>query len=101
MTTTELLELIRAGYTKADIEALEKPVEPKPEPKPEPEQPKPEEPKKEPEQGNNEVLAAINNLTKAIQMQNLQKIGLDTPGDMTAEQALAAGVWGNMIGGKK
>ena len=33
-------------------------------------------------------------------MQNLQKIGLDTPGGMTAEEALAAGVFGNKIGGK-
>ena len=110
MTITERLELIRAGYTKEEISAFEKgaePEQPKPEqPKPEqpkPEQPKPEQPKPEqpkPEQDNNAVLKAINDLTKAIQLQNMQKIGLDTPGGMTAEEALAAGVFGNKIGGK-
>lgn len=109
MTINERLELIRAGYTKADIEAFETGTEPEP-PKPEP--PKPEQPKPEPEppkpepeppaQDNSAVLKAINDLTKAIQLQNMQKIGLDTPGGMTAEEALAAGVFGNPIktGGK-
>ena len=100
MTITERLELIRAGYTKEEISAFEKgaePEQPKPE-QPKPEQPKPEQPK--PEQDNNAVLKAINDLTKAIQLQNMQKIGLDTPGGMTAEEALAAGVFGNKIGGK-
>ena len=90
MTITERLELIRAGYTKEEISAFEKGAEP--------EQPKPEQPK--PEQDNNAVLKAINDLTKAIQLQNMQKIGLDTPGGMTAEEALAEGVFGNKIGGK-
>ena len=99
MTITERLELIRAGYTKEEISSFEtgaEPEQPKPEEKPkEPEQPKPE-------QDNNAVLKAINDLTKAIQLQNMQKIGLDTPGGMTAEEALAAGVFGNPIktGGK-
>ena len=107
MTITERLELIRAGYTKEEISAFEtgvEPEQPKPEEKPkEPEQPKPEEKPKEPEQpkqDNSAVLKAINDLTKAIQLQNMQKIGLDTPGGMTAEEALAAGVFGNKIGGK-
>ena len=93
MTINERLELIRAGYTKSDIEAFETGAEPE---QPKPEQPKPE----QPVQDNSAVLKAINDLTKAIQMQNLQKIGLDTPGGMTAEEALAAGVFGNKIGGK-
>ena len=107
MTINERLELIRAGYTKAEIEAFEKPEEPKkgPEkPKEEPKTEPKEEPKKEPEKpkDDNAVLTAINNLTKAIQLQNMQKIGLETPGGMTAEEALAAGVFGNPIkqGGK-
>ena len=92
MTITERLELIRAGYTKEEIAAFDAPEEPKPE-EPKPEEQKPEEPK--PETGNNEVLAAIAALTKAIQAQNMQKIGLDSPGTLTAEQALAQGVFGN------
>ena len=108
MTINERLELIRAGYTKADIEAFETGAEPEPkQPKPEPEpkqpkpEPEPEQPKPEPPaQDNSAVLKAINDLTKAIQLQNLQKIGLETPGGMTAEEALAQGVFGNKIGGK-
>ena len=92
MTITERLELIRAGYTKEEIAAFDAPEDPKPE-DPKPEDPKPEDPK--PDAGNNEVLAAIAALTKAIQLQNLQKIGLDSPGTLTAEQALAQGVFGN------
>ena len=82
MTITERLELIRAGYTKEEIAAFDAPEEQKPE-------------EQKPETGNNEVLAAIAALTKAIQMQNMQKIGLDSPGTLTAEQALAQGVFGN------
>ena len=82
MTIIERLELIRAGYTKEEIAAFDSP-----------EDPKPEDPK--PDAGNNEVLAAIAALTKAIQAQNMQKIGLDSPGKLTAEQALAQGVFGN------
>ena len=108
MTVFERLELIRAGYKRAEIDAMIKadedaakaPPEEKPE-QPKPEQPKPEQPKPEqPTQDNSAVLKAINDLTKAIQLQNMQKISLDTPGGMTAEEALAAGVFGNKIGGK-
>ena len=113
MTINERLELIRAGYTKEEISAFEtgaEPEQPKPE-QPKPEQPKSEQPKSEqpkseqpkpeqPTQDNSAVLKAINDLTKAIQLQNMQKIGLETPGGMTAEEALAQGVFGNKIGGK-
>ena len=94
MTINERLELIRAGYTKADIEAFEKGAEP--------EQPKPEQPKPITDTDITQyqaIMKSINDLTKAIQLQNMQKIGLDTPGGMTAEEALAAGVFGNKIGG--
>ena len=123
MTITERLELIRAGYTKEEIAAFDIPVQ-EPQKQTDPEPPKlfnpdnytrgdpdnstqadpakptqanPEQPKTD----NSEVLNAINNLTKAIQLSNMQKIGLDTPGGMTAEEALAEGVFGNKIGGKK
>ena len=50
MDAKDILELIRAGYTKADIDALgialEKPEEKKPD-EPKPEEKKPEEPKPE------------------------------------------------------
>ena len=102
MTITERLELIRAGYTKEEIAAFDTPEEQKPkeqkpkEQKPEEQKPKEQKPEEQkPETGNNEVLAAIAALTKAIQMQNMQKIGLDSPGTLTAEQALAQGVFGN------
>ena len=50
MKAEDVLDLIRAGYTKADIDALgialEKPEEPKPD-EPKPDEPKPEEKKPE------------------------------------------------------
>lgn len=92
MTITERLELIRAGYTKEEIAAFDAPEEQKPEEQ-KPEEQKPDEQK--PDAGNNEVLAAIAALTKAIQAQNMQKIGLDSPGTLTPEEALAKGVFGN------
>ncbi len=43
MNADDILDLIRAGYTKADIDALEKPEEKKDEPKPEKkDEPKPD-----------------------------------------------------------
>ena len=115
MTIAERLELIRAGYTKEEIAAFDTPAQ---------EPPKQADPAKQtqadpakqtqadpakqtqanpepPKQDNSEVLNAINNLTKAIQLSNMQQIGLNTPGGMTAEEALAEGVFGNKIGGKK
>lgn len=115
MTITERLELIRAGYTKEEIAAFDTPAQ-EPQKQADPEPPKqfnPEIPTQAdpakptqanpepPKQDNSEVLTAINNLTKAIQLSNMQQIGLNTPGGMTAEEALAEGVFGNKIGGKK
>ena len=67
MTLAETLELIRAGYSKADIESLETPVptDPKPtDPTPAPTDPKPA-------VDNSAVLEALNKLTAAIQAGNL------------------------------
>ena len=115
MTITERLELIRAGYTKEEINLFETGEEPpekkdqEPPEKKDPEPPKEKDPEqkppkeKDPEQpahDDSAVLKAINDLTKAIQLQNLQKIGLNSPGGTTAEEALAAGVFGNKTGGK-
>lgn len=81
MKLSEVIALIGAGYTKAEIEALEqmdsanKPEvetisEPQPEakPEPQPETPKPEAPKPD----NSELLTAINGLTKALQLGNIR-----------------------------
>lgn len=115
MNITERLELIRAGYTKEEIAAFDLPTQEPPqqmtsEPPAQfnpviptqadpvkPTQANPEPPKSD----NAEVLTAINNLTKAIQLSNMQQIGLNTPGGISAEEALAEGVFGNKIGGKK
>lgn len=75
MTLAETLELIRAGYSKADIESLETPTDPKPaepvptDPKPAEPTPAPTDPK--PAVDNSAVLEAINKLTAAIQAGNL------------------------------
>ena len=64
MTLAETLELIRAGYSKTDIDALDTPADPKPaEPVPTPADPKPAD--------NTAILDAINKLTAAIQAGNL------------------------------
>ena len=85
MTIDQILELGKMGYTKEDIEAMDKaPQDPKQEdpkkeePKkeePKQEEPKKEEPKKEePKQDPlGDVFKAITELTKAIQADNITK----------------------------
>lgn len=85
MTIEQILELGKMGYTKEDIEAMDKaPQDPKQEdpkkeePKkeePKQEEPKKEEPKKEePKQDPlGDVFKAITELTKAIQADNITK----------------------------
>ena len=82
MKLSDVIALIGAGYTKAEIDALEagnKPeettvTEAKPEPQPEAKsEPKPE-PKPEPTNaGNKELLDAITNLTAAVQARNVRE----------------------------
>ena len=67
MTLAETLELIRAGYSKTDIDALDTPADPKPA-DPKPADPKPTDPKPA---DNTAILDAINKLTAAIQAGNL------------------------------
>lgn len=83
MKLSDVIALIGAGYTKAEIEALEnmdsanKPEvetisDPQPE-APKPEAPKPEPPQPEaPKPDNSELLTAINGLTKALQLGNIR-----------------------------
>lgn len=82
MTIEQILELGKMGYTKEDIEAMDKaPQDPKQEdpkkdePKqedPKKEEPKKEEPKQEPDKLG-KVFDAIAELTKAIQANNITK----------------------------
>ena len=86
MKASEILQLINAGYTKADIEAMENPetgapdpvpaaapeAEPEPEPMPEPEEQKPA--PEAPKTVNPEIEALtkqINSLVSAIQRSNI------------------------------
>lgn len=78
MTKEEILKLISAGYTKADIDAMETAeAKPEPEKKPEPEA-KPE-PEEKPENKNEEITGemlkeftgAINGLSDLIKKSNI------------------------------
>lgn len=80
MKLSDVIALIGAGYTKAEIEAFDamdggeqpKPEAPQPE-APKPETPQPEAPKPEaPKPDNSELLTAINGLTKALQLGNIR-----------------------------
>lgn len=73
MTIEQILELGKMGYTKEDIEAMDKaPQDPKQE-DPKKEDPKKEEPKKEEPDKLGKVFDAIAELTKAIQANNITK----------------------------
>lgn len=82
MKATEILQLINAGYTKADIEAMELPETAVPDPVPEPvpeaepapetEAPKPVQEKQNPVNPEIQALTKqINDLVSAIQKSNL------------------------------
>lgn len=80
MKTSEILALIGAGYTKAEIDAMEngeaKPAEKKAESsEKKPADPvKPEELKPAPAAENSEMLEAIKNLTAALQKSNARNV---------------------------
>ena len=105
MTIEQRLTFINAGYSKDEIAAMEAVENPTPPPEPEPpkpaepEPPKPAEPEQpkpaDPDNSNKAVLDAISALTAAIQLSNVQKTGVDSPGTLTATDALAQGVFGN------
>ena len=72
MKLSEVIALIGAGYTKAEIEAMEAGEEKKEAPKQaEKPEPKPE-PKPEQQNSNTELLDAIKNLTAAVQQKNVR-----------------------------
>ena len=105
MKPSEILELIRAGYTKAEIDAMQNDAEkiehpePKPEPKPEPSPepaPDPEpspEPTPEPKESETEKLLSalglkFDNLTAAIQNANVNNIEHGGNQGMTADDVI-------------
>lgn len=105
MTIFERLELIRAGYKRAEIDAMIKADEEAakatpPEPREESKQAEPEEPK-QPEQAepeNEEVQrlkAEIVQLRKEMQLQNIKSIGLESPPNKPVEEVLAEAIFGN------
>ena len=80
----EILELVRAGYTKEEINNMIQP-----EPKKEPDS----EPKKEPDSEPKELNALkeeLSNLKKMIQKQNIDNSGKNSPPPLTASDALAS-----------
>lgn len=104
MEAKDILELIRAGYTKADIDALgialEKPEEKKPdEPKPEekkPDEPKPE--KKEEPKPDDKVAALETKIDYLVNRLNLLAVQTSKQKDEpteTVEDILASIVRGN------
>ena len=95
MKLSEVIALIGAGYTKAEIDALEAggasqetpETETKPEPQPEPKTEQKPEPKNE--DNNKELLDAITNLTAAVQARNVreskQPAEIEKPKDIMKE----------------
>ena len=110
MEAKDILELIRAGYTKADIDALgialEKPEEKKPE-EPKPEEKKPEEPKpekKEEPKPDDKVTALETKIDYLVNRLNLLAVQTSKQKDEpteTVEDILASMVRGNKKEDKK
>ena len=104
MKAEDVLDLIRAGYTKADIDALgialEKPEEKKPE-EPKPEEKKPEEPKpekKEEPKPDDKVTALETKIDYLVNRLNLLAVQTSKQKDEpteTVEDILASLVRGN------
>ena len=107
MTAGEILELVRAGYTRAEIDAMNAPEEKHDDPQPEqPEQhddPQPEQPEQHDDPQSEQVPAwahALNNtldeLRKTIQASNIAHDDMGDEVDVTdaAESALAQYITG-------
>lgn len=106
MKASEILELVRAGYTRAEIEQMNDETQPAPaapqETQPAPQQETQPAPKVETQpapstaaEQHMELMKAIAGLTAAVQMQNLVQSGtVGAVGGMSAEKALALGTFG-------
>lgn len=87
MTLENILKLLDAGYTKAEIAEM---TAPKEEPKPKQEEPAPKEaPKQEPKQDAPKYLTA-DDLVKVIQAMNIQNAQRDEKPIETAEDIIAS-----------
>lgn len=94
MTTNEILELVRAGYTKTEIEAMNGETEQE-QKAPEQEQKAPEQSAEQEQQTDNgnykELTELVKNLTetvKAMQADNARKASGEPPKRDTAESAI-------------
>jgi hypothetical protein len=102
MNYEEIMMLVRAGYTKDEISAMQTPADPAPadpapadptlaDPTPEdpaPADPAPADPAPAPA-GNDQILAALNQLTQAVITNNINRQAFDPAPQRTAEDALA------------
>ena len=106
MTIFERLELIRAGYKRAEIDAMikadedaakEKLKDPESEKEPTKDPESEKEPTKDPEPNNEVVVlkAQIEELKKQIQLNNIKSIGLEKKPEKPVEEVLAEAVFGN------
>ena len=100
MNYEEIMMLVRAGYTKEEISAMQTPADPAPadpalaEPapadpapaEPAPADPAPADPAPA---GNDQILAALNQLTQAVITNNINRQAFDPMPQRTAEDALA------------
>lgn len=84
MTAEQVLKLVEAGYTKADIEALSKPAEVTPEEK------SAEEPEVKPEEkpAENELLQELKALKEALRLKNIHTDEKESPVTESAEDIL-------------
>lgn len=102
MNYEEIMMLVRAGYTKEEISAMQTPADHAPaDPAPEdpapadpapadpaPADPAPADPAPAPA-GNDQILAALNQLTQAVITNNINRQAFDPTPQRTAEDALA------------
>lgn len=102
MNYEDVMMLVRAGYTKEEISAMQTPADPAPadpapadpapaDPAPAdpaPADPAPAAPAQVPA-GNDQILAALNQLTQAVITNNINRQAFDPAPQRTAEDALA------------
>ena len=87
MNQEDILALVRAGFSRSEILAMQTPAAPQPEPAPAAPQPAPAAQPAQP--SNQDVLAAINSLTAAIQ--NINRNSAQQPGQnrITGDDVMA------------
>ena len=90
MTLDQIIKLLDAGYTKADIEAMESPAKPEPAAEAKPQEPadKPEEKKPESEPVNSQMLQELRDLKKAVYAMNI--MNTEQPASKSVDDILAS-----------